>query len=84
MNSNRNKINSQGERTWWAPLLCLLIGCASLFPACDQLEEHYSTNPNLRLDFSTDTLAFDTVFTTVGSATRQFMIYNRNQEPLDI
>lgn len=30
------------------------------------------------LDFSTDTLLFDTVFTTVGSTTQRFKIYNRN------
>ena len=30
------------------------------------------------LDFSTDTLLFDTVFTTVGSTTERFKIYNRN------
>ena len=55
-----------------------------LFPACDGLEESYSTNPSLRLAFSTDTLAFDTVFTTVGSATKQFLIYNNNDEPLNM
>lgn len=48
------------------------------------MEEHYSSNPNLRLSFSQDTLTFDTVFSTIGSATRQFMIYNRNKEPLNI
>ena len=57
---------------------------AFLFPACDGLEDHYSTNPTYRLSFSTDTLAFDTVFSTIGSTTRQFMIYNRNNEPLNI
>ena len=55
-----------------------------LFPACDGLEESYSTNPSLRLAFSADTLAFDTVFTTVGSATKQFLIYNNNDEPLNM
>lgn len=30
------------------------------------------------LDFSTDTVLFDTVFTTVGSTTKRFKIYNRN------
>ncbi len=30
------------------------------------------------LDFSADTLLFDTVFTTVGSTTKRFKIYNKN------
>lgn len=30
------------------------------------------------LDFSADTLLFDTVFTTVGSVTKRFKVYNKN------
>ena len=52
--------------------------------ACDELDDHYATNPAYRLSFSTDTLAFDTVFSTVGSTTKQLMIYNKNDEPLNI
>lgn len=33
---------------------------------------------------STDTLTFDTVFTTIGSATRSFKIYNEEQEDIKI
>ena len=55
-----------------------------MLPACDGLDDHYSTNPTYRLSFSTDTLAFDTIFSTIGSTTRQFMIYNKNSEPLSI
>ena len=50
----------------------------NMLPACDGLDDHYSTNPTYRLSFSTDTLAFDTIFSTIGSTTRQFMIYNKN------
>ncbi len=59
--------------------LFLMIGVS-----CDGLDEHYSTNPNYRLSFSVDTLSFDTVFTTIGSATKQFMVYNPNKEALNI
>lgn len=52
------------------------------FTACDDMDDNFSTNPNHKLDFSVDTLSFDTVFTTIGSATRQFMVYNRNSKPL--
>lgn len=34
------------------------------------------TDNTARLNFSTDTVLFDTVFTTVGSATRQLKVYN--------
>lgn len=36
------------------------------------------------LEISTDTVLFDTVFTTVGSATEVFLIYNRGDEPIQI
>lgn len=41
-------------------------------------------DPNARLAFSADTVVFDTVFTTVGSATRKFKVYNRNSSTVNI
>ena len=35
-------------------------------------------DPNARLEFSLDTLTFDTVFTAIGSTTRSFKVYNPN------
>ncbi len=43
-----------------------------------------SFNRDGALTFSEDTVLFDTVFTTIGSATRQFKIYNRHQEQITI
>lgn len=65
-------------------LFILAIITSIAMPACDGLDENYSTNPTHRLTFSTDTLSFDTVFSTIGSATKQFMIYNHNSDPLNI
>ena len=42
--------------------------------------EVITNDPNAVLQFSTDTLQFDTVFTTVGSATREFLIFNPNDQ----
>ncbi len=36
------------------------------------------------LAFSTDTITFDTVFTTIGSSTEYFMIYNKSSKPVKI
>jgi hypothetical protein len=36
------------------------------------------------LHFSQDTIVFDTVFTTIGSTTKQFKIYNKDNNPLNI
>ena len=57
-----------------ACLLCLLTGC----------ESKLTDDPSARLAFSVDTLRFDTVFTSAGSATRQVRIYNPNRRALQI
>ena len=64
----------------------LFVGLSLLFLAgCEGgLGESYSINPIDKLSFSTDTLSFDTVFTDIGSATKEFMIYNTNNDPLEI
>ena len=58
------------------PLLfsIIIIALISLSSGCYK-EKFYEGN-DLQLRFSTDTLTFDTVFTTVGSATKILKIYN--------
>ena len=62
----------------WAAgfIIALMVGCNDF--------DNYSVSPNHLLSFSADTLSFDTVFTTVGSTTGYFMIYNKNEEALRI
>ena len=47
-------------------------------------ETTFTTDPEDMLGFSTDTLQFDTVFTTVGSATRDFRVLNPHNESIRI
>ncbi|MCQ2347405.1 MAG: hypothetical protein MJZ92_05715, partial [Paludibacteraceae bacterium] len=47
-------------------------------------EEQFTDDPACRLAFSMDTVRFDTVFTTVGSATMQLMVRNPNANALRI
>lgn len=42
------------------------------------------TDSSARLEFSTDTISFDTVFTTIGSVTDGFLIYNEFNDPIKI
>lgn len=42
----------------------------------------FTNSPNAALSFSTDTLHFDTVFTTTGSVTQSFKIFNQNGQKL--
>jgi len=39
-------------------------------------KEEIITDPDVRLTFSSDTILFDTVFTTIGSTTKQLKVYN--------
>jgi hypothetical protein len=62
---------------WTAGLImAMMVGCNDM--------DNYSVSPNHLLTFSTDTVSFDTVFTTVGSTTGYFMIYNKNNDALKI
>ncbi len=49
----------------------------SLF-SCE--DEGYLSSPDARLRFSADTVMFDTIFTTIGSTTQNFKIYNPYNE----
>ncbi len=50
--------------------------------SCNEDFEDYSTSPGDILSFSTDTLSFDTILTTVNTPILQFMVYNKNEKPL--
>lgn len=43
-------------------------------------DDSVSSNPDIQLGFSVDTLRFDTVFTERGSATRSFKIFNLEEQ----
>ncbi len=47
-------------------------------------EESISDNPSLKLNFSADSVIFDTVFTSIGSTTKQLMIYNQSDSKIVI
>jgi hypothetical protein len=47
-------------------------------------KDSFITSPDASLYTSADTLSFDTVFTTVGSITQSFKIFNNNNQKLKI
>ncbi len=53
-----------------------------LFFSCEKHE--FNTSGNATLVFSEDTIIFDTIFTTIGSATKRFTIKNPYNERLTI
>ena len=63
------------------PVLCILM--LLLFSACRK-EEVVTTDSSAKLEFSVDTILFDTVFTSVGSTSRRLRVYNRNENAVRI
>ena len=52
------------------------------FLSCKDDYENYSTSPNDILAFSTDTVSFDTILSTVNTPILGFMVYNPGSKPL--
>ncbi len=47
-------------------------------------KEEITTDSNIKLQFSTDTVSFDTVFTSIGSTTRYFIVKNPASKAVNI
>ena len=60
----------------FAALILLVIACRKT--------DDFTTDSAAKLAFSSDTLRFDTVFTSIGSATRSLKILNRNNKAVRI
>ena len=65
-------------------LLLFIILSTTLLAVSCRKELKYSDDSSKNISLSTDTIAFDTVFTSIGSSTRVLMIYNDNSENLKI
>ncbi len=60
----------------------ILLGFILSFTNCKK--DKFITDPSANLSFSTDSILFDTVFTTIGSATRNFRVYNNSNQRIKI
>ena len=65
-------------------IVLLFIGISSLLVLSNCKKTQLLTNNSAKLEFSADTVLFDTVFTTIGSTTKYFKIYNNNSGKLII
>ena len=57
--------------------MTVVVVLVSLF-SCE--DEGYMNSPDAQLQFSADTVTFDTIFTTIGSTTRNLRVYNPYDE----
>ncbi len=63
-------------------IILSLIAIVSIY-SCKK-ENIVSDDPGLKLSFSSDSIIFDTVFTSVGSVTKQIRVYNKSNNSLKI
>ena len=63
-------------------ILIILISTVLAYTGCRK--DDLNTDPGFRLGFSNDTILFDTVFTTIGSITRQLVVRNTGSSKINI
>jgi hypothetical protein len=63
-------------------ILISITFTTSIFFSCKK--DNFYTGNDLKLRFSSDTIHFDTVFTTIGSATKYLIVYNPIKKPIKI
>ena len=61
---------------WVAAMPMAMVSCGP--------DEMRQDDPAIRLEFSVDTLSFDTVFATVGTANLRLTVYNRASEGIEL
>ncbi|MFW6246517.1 MAG: hypothetical protein ACOC13_03580, partial [Tangfeifania sp.] len=60
-------------------ILTVVVVLVSLF-SCE--DESYMNSPDAQIQFSNDTITFDTIFTTIGSTTQHLRVYNPYDEDI--
>lgn len=63
--------------------ILLYLVFISLFWSC-QKDDDFNTDSDYKLELSSDSVLFDTVFTTLGSTTKVLMVYNNSDKPVKI
>lgn len=63
-------------------IVAAMLAMAVLLPSC--IEDGFTTSSSDVLTFNKDTVAFDTVITLQGTATKQMVVYNRSKKQINI
>jgi hypothetical protein len=62
----------------------ILVLIIFLFVAFSCRKDNFITSGSAKLSFSVDTVTFDTIFTSIGSTTKNFRVYNPHSQPIII
>lgn len=61
-----------------------IIIAITLLAQCKPEDEIVTTDGGVKLRFSTDTISFDTLLTSIGSVTKRFKVYNDDDNAIEI
>lgn len=64
------------------PYILFMTIIVTLFSCNDDIV--YTVDSNATITFSKDTISFDTVFSTIGSSTKNFQVYNNNDKAVKL
>lgn len=76
----------QNQKNSWIhiPLtICALVVSVFISVSCSD-DESFTTDPTALLSFESDTIKFDTIFSTVPSTTKRIRLFNRSSKGLHI
>lgn len=79
---NKNKVAMNFVKQLLKPLCIIAALVAVLAYSCNNRE--WNDDPNFELKFSSDTIFFDTIFTSIGTCTYNIKIYNTSNKPVNI
>lgn len=65
-------------------LTLVIIGISVAFEFTSCKKDKLITDPSAKLEFSADSVLFDTVFTTIGSSTQNIRVRNKNNQRIKI
>ncbi len=65
-------------------LLFVLLTIMVLIATSCRKDDIINKDPNLKLEFSADSVIFDTVFTSIGSITKSLLVYNTHNKRVNI
>ncbi len=71
------------KRVFFPSLIVFAVSILLVLSSCEKKDD-FNTDSGYTLDFSDDSVVFDTVFTTIGSTSRYLMVYNRSDQPVKI
>ena len=65
-------------------IYAIILLVVTLIYACEPTEEQFTSDPSVKLQFSTDSVVFDTLFSSIGSITKRFWVYNQSEKAVNI